>query len=361
MTLLCRVASALALASVLGIAPAQPPVQPPAQPAGHDQPADPAAAPRQPGDAAPATIDITHRFARGDRLDLVYRKSVSSNRQPRAQQSLADIAVEILDRLEDGTVVVAWTQTLPPAPDNAGPTAAAITAAMNGLRLEFPLSPEGEIGELLNYPDIKQRIDAMIDAALQGAAARGTPPESIEAVRRMVAEMYADAERATAALTAEPAQYFGLYGWELSPDEDRVEPSYVVIPTTGTPVEGSVRVRVTKVNAAETSVSLEAAQTVDPGVLRAAIVESMAEMGERLGKPLDDQQRDQLMGGEFSYDQSSRARYNRQSGVLERVTVDRKVRTPGGWQNETLDFKLARIDPGAPRAAPDPAGSAAGP
>jgi len=304
--------------------------------------------PVAPEEAEAPGVVIAHKFRRGDRFELACRQSQSSAKQPRAQRSQYRVLVEVLDEIEDGQVVIAWTQEIPPPPDNADPMVQAISAAMNGLRMEFPVSVDGEIGIVRNYADLKARIDTTISAYIEARVAKGLAPELAEKARAMAAEMYDDPEQASATLTADAAQFFGTYGWELDPGVEIEQETEVVIPMTGTPLMSTLRVSLVNYDAGKATMDVKQVQTIDPEVFRASLIEAMSGMAEQTGKPFDDKARAEIAGAECSFEWTASCRYNQDTGMIERAVFEKRVRVGDENRNDSLDFRLVEFKPAAP-------------
>lgn len=293
-------------------------------------------------------IDPTLTKGSSIKLEISTMKETSSkDGKPEKRQSSVDVLIDVLDVTEDGTSKIAWTQTIPNAAADAKAMGddpmAAMLLAMDGLRLEFGLTAEGELTPLDNFETVQKRLMTVVDGTIEKRRRAGTSEESLAAVRKMVTDLYADEERATAALMKEAGLYFQIYGYELEAGVPLEYQTELANPLGGTayPAEGTWRLDGfnPKANPPAKLVKVRWQQKVDEKEAVRIMVQTVREMAEKVGKPMPENEAAKLMKMQFEISDDGTYTYNRETGFIESLRYKRLTVAGDKRNSETVTVR----------------------
>ena len=309
--------------SVLAQAPTAPASAPPAQDATPDPDRD-----------SRKLVYIDPTLTKGSSIKLeisTVKETSSKGTKPEKRQSSVEVLIEVLDITEDGTSKIAWTQTIPNAAADAKAMGddpmAAMLLAMDGLRLEFGLTADGELTPLDNFEIVQKRLMTVVEGSIEKRRQTGTSEESLAAVRKMMTDLYSDEVRATATLMKEPGLYFQIYGYELEAGTPLEYETELGNPLGGAPYPAAGTWRLDGFNPKATPpaklVKVRWQQQVDEKQAIKIMVETLRSMAEKVGKPVPEDEAAKLMKMQFEISDDGTYSYNRETGFIESLRYKR--------------------------------------
>jgi len=350
MLIRCVVLGLTALFSLSAVAQG-PATKAPIAPAGAESP-PPAqdAAPNPDRDSSKLVyIDPTLTKGSSIKLEISTTKEMSSKgNKPEKRHSSVDVLIEVLDVAEDGTSKIAWTQTIP----NAAATAkamvddpmAAMLLAMDGLRLEFGLTADGELTALDNFDAVQKRLITVVEGTIEKRRQAGTSEESLAAVRKMVTELYSDEALATATLMKEPGLYFQIYGYELEAGKPLEYETELGNPLGGAPYPAAGTWRLDGFNSKASPpaklVKVRWQQQVDEKQAIKIMVETLRSMAEKVGKPVPEDEAAKLKQMQFEISDDGTYTYNRETGFIESLRYKRMTVVDEKRSSETVTMRV---------------------
>lgn len=333
--MLSRCAGFIAAAALAACALAQ-------APAG--QPAGESASPAEGG--ADKVVHVDPVLRKGASIDLeitTLKETAKQGEKPGKQKGTIEVKVEVLDVTDEDTSLIAWTQTIPNAAESAAAMGddpmAAILLAMDGLRLEFGLTAEGELTGLTNFEHVHKRLMTVVDSTIEKRRREGASEEALATAKKLTTELYADQDRTTDVLMKEASLYFQVYGYQLQAGEPLEYETMLGNPLGGELFPASGTWRLDGFSPKAKVVKVRWQQEVEEKEAIRIMIETLRALAEKAGRPASDEDVKQLMKMRYTVSDDGTYTYNRETGFIESLRYKRVNVIDQSRSSETVTIR----------------------